>query len=117
MPSAKNQIRVYADDSERAHLKVLAAQVGLSVSKLLLSLGMGYSMPKPEDLAAWQQVRDLMKVNADLARLGNLFKMALDERPDQAGNFERITAEIAKTQQTLKETAVAIRRQVQPHRK
>ena len=39
----------------------------------------GLRLPQPGNA---QSVRDLMKINADQARLGNLFKLALDEGTD-----------------------------------
>ena len=47
-----------------------------------------------------QSVRNLMKINADLARLGNLFKLALDEGTDL--ELEELMGMIAQTQVLLK---------------
>ena len=55
----------------------------------------GLRLPQPGNA---QSVRDLLKVNADLARLGNLFKLALDEGTD----LEGLVGEVAETQALLK---------------
>lgn len=117
MPSYRERITVYVDPVEKAHIEAVAQQVGLSASKFLLRLGMDYAIPKAEDFVAWRGIQDLLKVNADLARLGNLLKLAIDERPDQGKYFARLMGEIDTTQTALKAAVIEIRDQVQPKRK
>ena len=57
----------------------------------------GLRLPQPGNA---QAVRDLSKINADLARLGNLFKLALDEGTDLEP--EGLASKIAETQALLK---------------
>ena len=52
----------------------------------------GVLLPPPGNA---QSVRDLMKINADQARLGNLFKLALDEGTDL--ELEGLMGMIAET--------------------
>ena len=54
-------------------------------------------MPQPGNA---QSVRALLKINADQVRLGNLFKLALDEGTDL--ELEELMGMIAKTQVLLK---------------
>ena len=54
-------------------------------------------LPQPGNT---QSVRDLMKINADQARLGNLFKLALNEGTNL--ELEGLMVSIAKTQVLLK---------------
>ena len=54
-------------------------------------------LPQP---GSAQSVRDLMKINADQARLGNLFKLALNEGTNL--ELEGLMVSIAKTQVLLK---------------
>uniref|UniRef100_UPI003A90A0FF hypothetical protein n=1 Tax=Nitrincola sp. TaxID=1926584 RepID=UPI003A90A0FF len=64
----------------------------------------------------WQGIRDLLKVNADQARLGNLFKLALDEplSADLLKKFDSLNRDIEATQKELKEAIGEIRMQLQP---
>lgn len=117
MPTTRKRIRVYATDAEESKIKETAERIGLSVSQFLLRLGMDYTIPKAEDFVAWRGIQDLLKVNADLARLGNLLKLAIDERPDQVKDFARLIRDIDQTQKHIKETAAQIRGQVQAKRK
>jgi|TARA_R110000772_G_scaffold268526_1_gene395923 hypothetical protein len=117
MPTIRKRLRVYVTAEEEISIKGKADQVGLSISQFLLRLGMNYAMPKAEDFSAWRGIQDLLKVNADLARLGNLLKLAIDERPDQGKDFARLMGEIDKTQKALKASVIEIRDQVQPKRK
>lgn len=107
MPSNLHQVKTYLDDREKAHLDQLAAQLRLKRSDLLRRLVLAQRLPKPEDFVAYQGIRDLLKVNADLARLGNLFKMAIEEAPDDdlVARLEALAVEIADTQATLKAAA------------
>ena len=53
-----------------------AKRLGISSSEYMRRVVTGMRLPQPGNA---QSVRDLLKINADLARLGNLFKLALDE--------------------------------------
>ena len=118
MTTNRHQIKSYFDDDEKARLDALCTQMRLSRSELLRRLVMGRPLPSPADFAAWESVRDLLKVNADQARLGNLLKLAIDEAGDDglSGRLEALRAEIAETQRELKAGAGEIRRLVQPAR-
>ncbi len=118
MPTDRNLVKTYLDDGELARLDQLVAQLRLSRSDLLRRLVMAYRMPDASDFIAWQGIRDLMKVNADLARLGNLFKLALDEAlpHDLVSRLDALAADIAVTQGELKACAREIRALVQPPR-
>lgn len=117
MPTKRNLIKVYGTDEEKARITEVAAQTKLSVSQFLLRLGVGYPIPSPADFAAWESLRDLLKVNADLARLGNLLKLAVDERPDDAAEFAKLIDSIKSTQADLKSCVLEIREAVKPSRK
>lgn len=104
MPSDRHQVKTYLDDKEKAHLDQLAAQLRVSRSDLLRRLVMAYRLPRPEDFVAYQGIRDLLKVNADQARLGNLFKLAIEEAPedDLVARLDALAVEIADSQAMLK---------------
>lgn len=119
MPTTGHTVKVYLDDEQLEHLDALARQLQLKRSELIRRLVLGQRLPDAEALAGWQHIRDLMKINADLARLGNLFKLALDEAPE-AELKDRLTtlaSEIATTQGELKGAVVDMRRTLQPRRK
>ena len=79
MATERHVIKTYLNDEEKDRIDQLAHQMRLSRSELLKRLLMNTKLPSASDFAAWQGIRDLLKVNADQARLGNLFKLALDE--------------------------------------
>ena len=62
---------------EHARLKLLAKQSNLSASELVRRVVMGYAIADPRDDSL---IRGLLKVNADMARLGNLLKRAASKR-------------------------------------
>jgi len=67
------RVPVFAD--EKAQIESAAKQAGISVARYLREVGMGYPVRSVVDAGA---VRELVRVNADLARLGNLLKLWLD---------------------------------------
>jgi len=65
-------------------------------------------LPKPEASEYCHAIRDLLKVNADQARLGNLLKLALDVggkdlTPMIVSQIEDLITDIRKTQDTLRD--------------
>ena len=115
MPTKRKCIKTYFTDDETAHLDEVAGRLRLHRSDVLRRLVMAYRVPDPTEFVAWQGIRDLMKVNADLARLGNLFKLALDEESPESliERLDGLAAEIAETQKELKAAALEIRALVQ----
>lgn len=78
-----------------------AAQAGLSVSDFVRRMALQYQVPTRKDAQAMQ---DLRRVNADLARLGNLLKIAMD-----LGDEKEVTSlllQIKDTQAELKKAAL-----------
>ena len=119
MPTKHHQLKVTLNPDERARVDALAGQMRVSRAELLRRLVLGQRLPDPSDFVAWESVRDLMRVNADLARLGNLFKMALAEAPETelAGELERLAPRIAETQEAVKAAARAIHDDVKGRRR
>ena len=104
--------------AERRRLDELTAQLRLGRSELVRRLIGNVRLPDASAFAAAEGIRDLLKVNADLARLGNLFRMAIDE-PAAAGAADRIArliADIDVLRSELKRLAVVIDRQLRPPR-
>jgi hypothetical protein len=116
MATDRHVIKTYLNDEEKARIDQLAHQMRLSRSELLKRLLMNTKLPSARDFAAWQGIRDLLKVNADQARLGNLFKLALDEplSADLLKKFDDLIRDIEETQVELKTAIGEIRYQLQP---
>ncbi|MBR9901829.1 ribbon-helix-helix protein, CopG family [Thalassospira tepidiphila] len=116
MATDRHVIKTYLNDEEKERIDQLAHQMRLSRSELLKRLLMNTKLPSARDFAAWQGIRDLLKVNADQARLGNLFKLALDEplSADLLKKFDDMIRDIEGTQAELKAAIGAIRDQLQP---
>jgi len=68
-------LRVPVFDDEEALIKASAKQAGMSTAQYLREVAIGYPIVSALDTEA---VRELARVNGDLARLGNLQKLWLD---------------------------------------
>ncbi|MBE1237398.1 hypothetical protein IHV25_07025 [Phaeovibrio sulfidiphilus] len=79
MATTRTRIKVSFTDEELRQVDAFKDQVRLSRSELIRRLVLGQPLPNPERFARAEAIRDLLKVNADLARLGNLQKMILTE--------------------------------------
>lgn len=119
MPSNLHQVKTYLADDERARLDELAGQTGLSRSEILRRLIVAQRLPDPQAAVGWEHVRDLMAINADLARLGNLLKLALDQAPEAEvpTRLSTLAEQIGATQAELKAAVVDLRHHLQPRRK
>lgn len=101
MPSTKKRITTYLTDEEYQCMTRAAAQTGLSVSKYVKRVCLGHSVTSTVD---YQAVLALTKANADLGRLGGLFKMSLSE--GSAGNSSPEIRSILKGIEMSKEHMV-----------
>lgn len=81
-------LTVYCLPEEKAQIALNAKNVGLSVSSYLLSVGVGYEIKSTLDS---QLVGDLVKVNADLGRLGGLLKLWLTDDKKLAAGGHTLT--------------------------
>ena len=93
----KVTVKSYMTPAERDKIYHTANRLGISSSEYMRRVVTGLRLPQPGNA---QSVRDLLKVNADLARLGNLFKLALDEGTEL--DLGGLAGEIAETQALLK---------------
>ena len=87
---------VYMPPAEAEKVGREAQRLGISRSEYMRRAVTGVRLPPPGNA---QSVRDLITVNADLGRLGNLLKRAMNEGTDPG--FEGLTGQIAKTQRLL----------------
>lgn len=82
-----------------------ATLASLSVSNYLRSVGLGYEVPSREDA---QARLELLRVNADLAKLGNLLKMSLNSSSSTTAAI--VIQEINATQKILKSIILDIKK-------
>ena len=69
-------IKVYCLPEERAEIEANAKRAGVSVARYLRDVGQGYQVKGVMD---YQHVRELVRVNGDLGRLGGLLKLWLTD--------------------------------------
>ena len=69
-------LKSYITEAEHARVVSLAEQCGLSVSELVRRVVLGQAVNSKMDR---QSFLDLLQINADLGRLGGLFKFALSD--------------------------------------
>ena len=81
------KLRVPVLPTEEAEIKSKAADAGLTVAEYLRNLGLGYQVPSVIDN---RKVDALLKINADLGRLGGLIKLWLtnDKRTKLIGKSQ-----------------------------
>lgn len=99
MPSpGKKVLHAYLTPDEYDQVKAMADQVGLSISTFVRRVCLGQDVRPVADQEA---IRALLKANADLGRLGGLFKMAITEgriRDMQHTEFRQTLRRIEKSQ-------------------
>jgi len=71
----RKHLRVPVLDDEDSIIEANAKQVGMSKARYLREVGMGYPVQSTMDANA---ILELVRINGDLARLGNLQKLWLD---------------------------------------
>lgn len=101
--AATSKIEVRVTSTEKNKIKELAQVHGLTVSEYMRQAALTQEV---RGAAEVQTVLKLAQVNADLARLGNLFKLALENMDDI--EMKRLVKQIRKTQLVVKEAALKI---------
>ena len=101
MPSKKQRITVYLGPEEYSRIQESANKAGLSLSTFCKRVCIGIPVPGLEHR---QAVKDILKANADLGRLGGLLKLALSEGGDNIA-IPRLLREIDAGQNALKAVA------------
>lgn len=101
---ARNRVLIggWVTPEEKQEITAIARQVHVTTSELVRHLVTGRKLP---DAAHHEAVIALVKINADLARLGNLLRMALDDdefRPPEDMDLEELFDRIRQTQSILK---------------
>ena len=102
------QIKAYLTPNEKREVTALANQARLTTSELIRRLVLNQKLP---NVRQHEAVIDLVKINADQARLGNLLRMALmdeDFRPPQNMDLNTLFENIRTTQDILKSKIMAL---------
>ena len=102
MRTRTEPIRAWVTEDEKSEITALANQARITVSELVRRLVAGKKLP---DVHLHEAVIELVKINADLARLGNLLRMALDDpefTPPEGVDLEDLFEKIRSTQSILK---------------
>jgi hypothetical protein len=100
MPTKKPHIKAYVSPEEYELVAGQAARASLSISAFVKAVCLGYEVKSTIDQDA---VLALAKINADLGRLGGLFKQALAERAIDQKLGHDFLGEINLTRRRLEE--------------
>lgn len=119
MATKRHRLLVSFTPDELNQVKAMADQFKLPVSEMLRRFALGETLPDPSTFAGAQSIRDLLKVNADQARLGNLLKLALDESDGtwpapMLARIDGLMAQIQDVQNQLKASVKDIHAQLHP---
>jgi hypothetical protein len=109
MPSKKAVLKTYLTPEEYERIQESADRAGLSLSTFAKRVCLGHPVPS---LETHQARRELLKVNADLGRLGGLFKLCLSNKEGQFQQLHqdvrRVLREIEVRQRELKAAVARI---------
>jgi len=119
MATDRHRLLVSFTPEELERVRPQAAQYKLSISEMLRRFALGQHLPNPADFASAQSIRDLLKINADQARLGNLLKLALDESDGtwpapMVARIDALLVEIDNVQTALKANVKELHHQIHP---
>jgi hypothetical protein len=122
MPTTHHRYKVSFAPDEKTQVEAKADQLRLSVSEFLRSLALGYRVPDPNEFAAAQAIGELLKINADQARLGNLLKLTLDVgdedlSPATIASINDLVADIRRTQKTIRAGVASLHYELHPRRR
>jgi len=105
-------IKVHVLQEERELIKENAEKAGLSVARYLREVGMGYQVKGVMD---YHYVRELVRVNGDLGRLGGLLKLWLaKDRRVARFNDDVIVAALSRIEMTMDEMSRLMKSVVRP---
>jgi len=105
-------IKVYCLPEERELIEANAKMAGISVVRYLRDVGQGYQVKGVMD---YHYVRELVRVNGDLGRLGGLLKLWLTDDPRTARFGDAtILALLARIEATQDEMSRLMKSVVQP---
>ncbi len=122
MATTRKRIKVSYNEDELAEVDRQRKRVRLDRSEYLRRISLGHHLPDGGDFAGAKAIRDLLSVNADQTRLGNLVKLVLDEADGQfsapiIARLNDLVAEIRATQASIREKVEDLHFQIHPNRK
>lgn len=103
--SGKLRIQIYLKSEEFEAIRRKAEQVRLSMSAYARNLCLGY---EPKSVAKAQAIRELVKVNADMGRVGGLLKLWLSEPDRNQMEVRRLLHELEAARNRLIEKINAL---------
>ena len=101
----RKTLRAYVTSLEHDYIKKAAGQAKISISKFVRQVCLAN---EPKSKVDQEAVLALLRVNQDLARLGNLFKLAVDQGAVDESQVREIIASITEAKTELLEKARAI---------
>jgi hypothetical protein len=108
-------IKVYCLPSEHREIEALASASGHTKSSYLLRVGLGY---RTSSILDNKRVEELLRINADLGRLGGLLKLWLTDDPRTAAFGEAtIRALLGRIEETQNGMRDIMRKVVLPRSK
>jgi len=109
MQTKKHQIKAYVDYEDYLRIEAYAEKAGLSLSAFARRLCLGQPVPSRE---LEQFRRELLKINADLGRLGGLLKLCLSNKDELSRELHRdarrLLWEIEARQREIKAAVVRL---------
>lgn len=122
MATTRHRPKVSYTTEEYEQVKAQAAQVKLNVSEFLRRLSLGHHVPDPFDFAVGDAMLELLNLRADLARSGNLLKLALDVGDEDLpiptiARIENLVSEIRRTQDIIREKVMDLHLERHPKRR
>lgn len=100
-------IKSHVSTEEKTILLDRSERMNMSMSDYIRRIVINFKLPKAVINA--QVISDLLHINADLARLGNLLKLTLDECDDDKEKINMLLTDIHQTQTALKERILGIK--------
>ena len=105
----RQHLRVPVFPEEKDEIEANAKRAGVSVARYLRDVGQGYQIKGVMD---YQHVRELVRVNGDLGRLGGLLKLWLTDDPRTArfgdDTIRALLARIEATQDKISTIAESV---------
>lgn len=103
-PTRRVQVCLRSEEEFEA-IRQKAEQLRLSMSAYARNLCLGY---EPKSLAQAQAIRELIKVNADMGRLGGLLKLWLSEPDRNQAQVRQLLHELEDAKKMLAEKIAAL---------
>ncbi len=98
-------VKSYFTPEEKQHIQATATRLHLSTSDFIRNVLMNTRLPQPERVEA---IRELCRLRADMARLGNLFLLAMDKPGYPIPQLRTDLAEIRSLTQQIKDKVMSL---------